>query len=298
MPMTHPVNLPASLGGFLFKGVHSLIYGVRQTPGDRILMPTYERNLINIPGNSTAFVQSSGSYEPRVETITCSYALREGENVYTQARQIAQWLDGVGELTYAYEPNKHYRAYLSSAPPVVKQLEYATFDLEFTCDPPFAYENEITIIQGTTYIETSEFGPPFNGAAVATLDFINPGTTDDTEWTLEVYGLRGFDVVTVESTFGVKFVNSKDDPISSGIGLMTDVMRIYNIFTFHMVFDAKTLDFYYQPDPVNSKFVRFLDVTSRFPPIKPGRNIINVFSKTVNPEYTFVVNLKYRPRYL
>ena len=36
----------------------------------------------------------------------------------------------------------HYNAFLSSAPPTVKQMamQYATFDLEFTINHPFAYE--------------------------------------------------------------------------------------------------------------------------------------------------------------
>ena len=37
----------------------------------------------------------------------------------------------------------HYNAFLSSAPPTVKQMamQYATFELEFTYNHPFAYES-------------------------------------------------------------------------------------------------------------------------------------------------------------
>lgn len=39
-------------------------------------------------------------------------------------------------------PEMHYNAFLSSAPPTVKQMamQYAEFTLEFTCNHPFAYE--------------------------------------------------------------------------------------------------------------------------------------------------------------
>lgn len=127
-------------GGFTFKGIHSSVYGVRETPDSRILSPLKRRSLIQIPGRSVQIIQEDGGYEPRVESIICSYALRPGENIYQQARLIAAWLDGVGELTFDYEPTLHYNAYLSSPPPTVKMLEFLTFSLEFTMVHPFAYE--------------------------------------------------------------------------------------------------------------------------------------------------------------
>lgn len=143
--MAEAVNLPITLGGFSFKGVHSSEFGVRQTPGSRVLSPKKNRSLINIPGRSTAVIQEDGGYEPRVETITCTYVLRQGENLQRQVRLIAGWLDGVGELVYDYEPEMHYIAFLSNTPPTVKQLEFAQFELEFTCNSPFAFENPETV---------------------------------------------------------------------------------------------------------------------------------------------------------
>lgn len=128
------------LGGFTFKGVHSSVYGVRETPGDRVLSPLKRRSLIDIPGRSTSFIQEDGGYQSRVETIFCSYGAQPGVSLQRQVRLIAGWLDGVGELTYDYEPEMHYYGYISSPPPTVKMLEYATFDIEFTFNHPFAYE--------------------------------------------------------------------------------------------------------------------------------------------------------------
>lgn len=128
------------LGGFTFKGVHSSMYGVRETPGDRVLSPLKRRSLIEIPGRSSAVIQEDGGYNSRVESILCSYARQPDISLQRQVRLIAGWLDGVGELTFDYEPEMHYNAFLSSAPPTVKMLEYATFELEFTINHPFAYE--------------------------------------------------------------------------------------------------------------------------------------------------------------
>ena len=128
------------LGGFTFKGLHSSTFGVRETPGDRVLSPLKRRTLIEIPGRSSAVIQEDGGYNSRVESIMCSYVRQADISLQRQVRLIAGWLDGVGELTYDYEPEMHYNAFLSSAPPTVKMLEYATFELEFTINHPFAYE--------------------------------------------------------------------------------------------------------------------------------------------------------------
>ena len=129
-------------GGFTFKGVHSSTYGVYETPESRVLLPLKRRTLIEIPGRSESFIQEDGGYNSRVESISCSYSPRAGENLQRQVRLIAGWLSGVGELTFDYEPEMHYNAFLSSAPPTVKQMamQYAAFELEFTINHPFAYE--------------------------------------------------------------------------------------------------------------------------------------------------------------
>lgn len=149
------------LGGFTFKGVHSSVYGVRETPGNRVLSPQKRRTLITIPGRSDPFIEEDGGYEPREESITCSYTPQRGYSLKEQARRIAAWLDGVGELTFDYDPMVHYRAYLNSAPPAVFMLEqFAQFSLTFTIVHPFAYETarQQKVIAGaesaTTYSKT------------------------------------------------------------------------------------------------------------------------------------------------
>lgn len=130
------------LGGFTFKGVHSSVYDVYENPESSVLLPQKRRTLIEIPGRSESFVQEDGGYDNRIETISCSYIAKPGQNLLRQVRLIAGWLSGIGELTFDYEPEMHYNAFLSSAPPTVKQLamQYATFELEFTINHPFAYE--------------------------------------------------------------------------------------------------------------------------------------------------------------
>ena len=141
------------LGGFTFKGTHSSVYGVRETPSSRVLSPLKRRSLIEIPGRSKSFIQEDGGYEARHEGIMCSYARQEGVDLQMQVRRIAGWLDGVGELTFDYEPTMHYNAYLSSPPPTVKMLEFAQFTLDFTITHPFAYE---TAIQQKQFIGTNK----------------------------------------------------------------------------------------------------------------------------------------------
>lgn len=140
-------------GGFTFKGVHSSTFGVYETPESQVLLPQKRRALIEIPGRSESFIQEDGGYNSRVESISCSYVPRPGENLQRQVRLIAGWLSGVGELTFDYEPEMHYNAFLSSAPPVVKQIamQYSTFELEFTINHPFAYETaQQVLFEGVT----------------------------------------------------------------------------------------------------------------------------------------------------
>ena len=141
------------LGGFTFKGIHSSVYGVRETPSSQVLSPLKRRSLINIPGRSNSFIQEDGGYEARQESILCSYAAQEGVSLQQQVRKIAGWLNGVGELTFDYEPTMHYNAFLTSPPPTVKMLEFAQFTLDFTITHPFAYE---TAVQQMQYISNNE----------------------------------------------------------------------------------------------------------------------------------------------
>lgn len=135
------------LGGFTFKGIHSSVYGVRETPTSTALSPLKRRNLIEIPGRSNSVIQEDGGYEPNSISLLCTYVPDDpysvSRNTYKQARKIAGWLDGVGELTLDYEPGLHYNAYLSSSPPTTIMLEYAAFTLDFTITHPFAYESTI-----------------------------------------------------------------------------------------------------------------------------------------------------------
>jgi phage-related protein len=62
-------------------------------------------------------------------------------NLHYQVRRIAEWLDGTGELSFDFEPNMNYNAYVSSPPPLTKLLDGAIFEVEFTMNHPFAYEN-------------------------------------------------------------------------------------------------------------------------------------------------------------
>ncbi len=110
-------------------------------------MPQKRRTLLDIPGRSTAFIQEDGGYNARQESIVCSFAQQTLPDVslQRQVRLIAGWLSGIGELTFDYEPEMHYNAFLSSAPPGVKHLQYAQFTLDFTINHPFAYEDAISI---------------------------------------------------------------------------------------------------------------------------------------------------------
>lgn len=131
------------LGGFTFKGIHSSVYGVRETPSNMVLSPLKRRTIIPIPGKSRAIIQQDGGYEPRTQSMVCSYATQYGVDIHEQVRLIAGWLDGIGELTFDYEPTLHYNAFINTPPSVVKMLQFAQFEVAFTFNHPFAYETAL-----------------------------------------------------------------------------------------------------------------------------------------------------------
>lgn len=182
--MTQAVNLPDTLGGFSFKGVHSSTYGVRETPQNRVLTPPKRRHLITIPGRSSAVIQEDGGYDSRVESILCTYAAQDGVSLQRQVRLIAGWLNGVGELVFDYEPEMRYNAYLSSSPPLVKDLHHASFELEFTCNHPFAYEAAQQVVFNIDSGDTITI--PVEGTVETPIRFIieNTGSTTINSLTL------------------------------------------------------------------------------------------------------------------
>lgn len=131
------------LGGFTFKGIHSSVYGVRETPSSIVLSPLKRRTVVPIPGRSRAIIQQDGGYESRTQSMICSYARQYGVDIHEQVRLIAGWLDGIGELTFDYEPTLHYNAFISAPPSVVTMLEFSQFEIEFTFNHPFAYESAL-----------------------------------------------------------------------------------------------------------------------------------------------------------
>ena len=141
-------NLDPTIGGFWFKGIHSSTYGVRQTPTEQVLIPQKRRRILTIPGRSVGVVEEDGGYEPRTESVLCTYVHDPtlGYTLQRQVRRIGGWLSGVGELTFDREPEMHYKAFLSSPPPSYKALEHASFQLEFEFVTPFAYENAEALV--------------------------------------------------------------------------------------------------------------------------------------------------------
>lgn len=179
---------PSMIGGFTFKGIHSSTYNVRETPSSRMLSPRKRREVIQIPGRSDGFIQEDGGYEPRVESIICSYAKQEGVDIREQVRKIAGWLDGIGSLAFDYEPTLYYTAYISGAPSLVTMLQFAQFQVEFTIVSPFAFE---TAVEAENFIYHMSPGNKITitrtGTAYTPVKFIIKNNTSFTITQLTIY---------------------------------------------------------------------------------------------------------------
>jgi len=176
-------------GGFSFKGVHSSTFGVYQSPSSRMLIAGKRRELSEPLNSENVIIQDKG-YDYRIESISCSYmpSAITGQPIisiptYEQARRIAKWLDGVGELNFDYEPDKFYTAMLNNAPPLTASLEVALFPLEFLIAPAHAYEriqsnNNLVANKLTVNVGGTMSTPPY-------ITIRNTGTTPITNLLIE-----------------------------------------------------------------------------------------------------------------
>lgn len=144
------------MSGFTFKGVHSNTFGIYTQDQGRVILPPRREGRITIPGRSGYYDGAAGNvYDERVESILCSFKCPAGKTVAEMCREIAYWLSGVGRLSYGKEPDKYYLAHISGSPPTEQHLKYGTFDLTWSCNPPFAYGRTVTqpIASGENRVE-------------------------------------------------------------------------------------------------------------------------------------------------
>lgn len=133
------------MSGFTFRGVHSSAFGICTQDQNRAILPPGREEKIVIPARSGYYGGGSpGVYDERVESLHCSFKCPSGKTVPEMCREIAYWLSGEGRLSYDKEPDKHYNARLTGAPPMEQHLKWGSFDLTWTCNPPFALGRTVT----------------------------------------------------------------------------------------------------------------------------------------------------------
>ncbi len=133
------------MSGFSFHGVHSSTFGIYTQDQARTILPARREGKITIPGRSGSYEGVRGNvYDERLETILCAFKCPAGKTVPEICREIAYWLSGSGRLSYDKEPDKHYMASLSGAPPMAQHLKYGEFTLTWSCNPPFALGRTVT----------------------------------------------------------------------------------------------------------------------------------------------------------
>lgn len=133
------------MSGFTFRGVHSSVFGICSQDQSRSILPPGREEKIVIPGRSGYYGGGGpGVYDERVENLHCSFKCPSGKTVPEMCREIAYWLSGEGRLIYDKEPDKHYNARLTGAPPMEQHLKWGSFDLAWTCNPPFALGRTVT----------------------------------------------------------------------------------------------------------------------------------------------------------
>ena len=136
------------MSGFTFRGVHSSIFGIRgihTQDQSRLILPPRREGKLTIPGRSGYYDGVARNvYDERLESVLCSFTCPPGKTVPEMCREIAYWLSGEGRLIYDKEPDKHYNARLTGSPPMEQHLKWGSFDLTWSCNPPFALGRTVT----------------------------------------------------------------------------------------------------------------------------------------------------------
>ena len=149
------------MSGFTFSGVHSSAFGIYTQDQSRIILPPRREGKITIPGRSGYYDGvSKSAYDERVESILCSFKCPPDRTVPEMCREIAYWLSGTGRLVYDKEPDKHYTARITGAPPMEQHLKYGQFSINWSCNPPFAFGRTVT-----QSIASGENRVPYRGTA-------------------------------------------------------------------------------------------------------------------------------------
>lgn len=134
------------MSGFTFRGVHSSAFGIVTQDQGRVILPPGREERISIPGRSGYYDGvSPGVYGEREENVRCAFKCPAGKTVPEVCREIAYWLSGAGRLSYDKEPDKYYNARLTGGPPMEQHLKWGSFELTWSCNPPFAYGPAATV---------------------------------------------------------------------------------------------------------------------------------------------------------
>ena len=93
------------MSGFTFRGVHSSVYGICTQDQERAILPPGRDERIVIPGRSGYYDGPPGVYDERVEGLHCAF---------------------------------------KCSPPMEQHLKWGSFDLTWSCNPPFALGRTVT----------------------------------------------------------------------------------------------------------------------------------------------------------
>lgn len=122
--------------GLHFNGRHSSDFGVFWKSEDRSLLPEQRLVRYTVPGRSGNLEIADG-WENRIITGTISFfgAMRTLPSLRQQARAVAQWLSGEGELVFDDEPDKQYNARITEGINIGQIAKSGSCFISFDCQP-------------------------------------------------------------------------------------------------------------------------------------------------------------------
>ncbi|MHB9943584.1 phage tail protein [Clostridium sporogenes] len=192
---------------FVWKGLNSLDLEIMVNKLPPIIRAEKNIEKIEVIGRNGFLTQDYGTYKSNIKPVECT--IKNLDNIDA----ICSWLDGSGEVVFANEEDKIYKATIINQIPIDKIARtYHKFIIQFECQP-FKYDrynNPIIKITENNVIRNSKVIHPlstynFNGIGIVEnnklatinennfIEIFNPGTIESNP-VITIYGYGNVDL--------------------------------------------------------------------------------------------------------
>lgn len=171
------------MNGLNFNGRNSKEFGFVMKSVNRQLIPEIRRQTVQVTGLHGIVDFERDAYGTKEITVILQYIYKNTSHLMQHLEQVGVWLHSDGkyhDLYFDDQPDRVYRAKLSTKVDVSPNNRTAALEVTFLCNPPFPYVNGVpltpeNIIWNTAELDGYQWRQEFTSSGVIRLT--NTGTT-------------------------------------------------------------------------------------------------------------------------